>query len=591
MGDGLEAFKGPVAAALQSGEVRSKDDLHRLKQRIARETRCAVPRDSDLMQVLPEELVKQHLAVLRKKPMRTGSGVAVLAVMSSPAACPHGKCVYCPGGPEVDAPQSYTGFEPSTMRAKMFGYDPFLIARNRLGQLQRNGHSVDKVDVVIQGGTFPARDRAYQDWLVAGIYAGCNAGPDLGSDEGWVPFDIWETWTEESQDATLRSVMQENESARCRVIGLTIETKPDWCLEPHVDGMLRYGCTRIELGIQTLDEETTRFTNRGHTVQDSADALRIARDAGFKVCVHMMPGLPRPKGERGTGQTAAVEDGSTMPGLPRPKPDGSIMPDPEMDMEDMRRLFAEAEWRPDMLKIYPTLVVMEGETSLKKWWKEGRYIPYDTQQAAAVVADAYRHIPAWCRVQRVDRDIPTTHVEAGVMNSNLRQIAEAKATADGVRIRDVRSREVHRQTSDPDGFCLVRREYEASGGTEVFLSWEEPDHDAIAGFVRLRRVGPDPYRPEFRHSDGTAVVRELKVYGTARSIGDHDDQTDAFQHHGLGAKLLAEAERIAFEEWRVGRLLVIAGVGVKPYYRDRGYTDMGPYVAKEPSAGTGTPEA
>ncbi len=557
MAETTDPFTGPVAEALESGTVRTKEQLHQLKQRIARETRTAVPKDSDLIHTLPDDLVKRFLPILRKKPMRTGSGVAVLAVMSSPAGCPHGKCVYCPGGPEVDAPQSYTGFEPSTMRAKRWSYDPFLIARNRLGQLDRNGHAVDKVDVVIQGGTFPARDRAYQDWFVAGIYAGCNAGPELEPDSGWVPFDLWQTWSEETQDATLRSAMDENESARCRVIGLTIETKPDWCLQEHIDGMLRYGCTRIELGIQTLDEETTKFTNRGHTGQDSADALRIARDAGFKVCVHMMPGLPRPK------------------------PDGSIMPDPAMDADDMERLFAEQEWRPDMLKMYPTLVVHEGETSLKKWWKEGRYVPYDTEQAATVVADAYRHIPPWCRVQRVDRDIPTTHVDAGVQNSNLRQIAEAKANDSGIRIRDVRAREVHRTESDPDGFQLVRREYEASGGTEIFLSWEEPGHDAIAGFVRLRRVGADPHRPEFQHPEGAAIVRELKVYGTAKSIGVHDDEAGAFQHQGLGGRLMDEAERIAFTEWGTGRLLVIAGVGVKPYYRDRGFTDLGPYVAKE----------
>lgn len=581
MVDPTDPFTGPVAAALESGEVRTKEALHQLKQRIARETKHSVPKDSDLIHTLPEDVVKRFLPLLRKKPMRTGSGVAVLAVMSSPAGCPHGKCVYCPGGPEVDAPQSYTGFEPSTMRAKRFSYDPFLIARNRLGQLDRNGHAVDKVDVVIQGGTFPARERSYQDWFVAGIYAGCNAGPDLEPGDGWVPLDIWETWTPETQDATLQSVMKENESARCRVIGLTIETKPDWCLQEHVDGMLRYGCTRIELGIQTLDEATTQFTNRGHTVQDSADALRIARDAGFKVCVHMMPGLPRPPEARAAWRRRVAESDTSMPELPRPKPDGSIMPDPAMDREDMERLFAESDWRPDMLKVYPTLVVHEGETSLKKWWKEGRYTPYDTEQAAEVVADAFRHIPAWCRVQRVDRDIPTTHVDAGVQNSNLRQIAEAKATESGIAIRDMRAREVHRTTSDPDGFQLVRREYEASGGTEVFLSWEDPGSDAIAGFVRLRRVGPSPHRTEFQHPDGTAVVRELKVYGMAKSIGAHDDEAGAFQHQGLGGRLMEEAERIAFEEWSIGRLLVIAGVGVKPYYRDRGYHDLGPYVAKE----------
>ncbi len=546
-----QEFVVRVAAALQAGEVQTKDDLHRVKQRLARELKAPIPRDSQLIAALPDDIVQANLDVLRKKPMRTGSGVAVLAVMSSPEGCPHGKCIYCPGGPEVDAPQSYTGFEPSTMRAKRWSYDPYRIARARLGQLARNGHSVSKVDVVIQGGTFPARDRAYQDWFVAGIYAGCNAGPDADPDAGFVPFELFSTWHPETQDAILRDAMKTNETAACRVIGLTIETKPDWCLEPHVDGMLRYGCTRVELGIQTLDEETTQLTNRGHTVQDAADALRVCRDAGLKVCVHMMPGLPRP---------------------------GTRMPDPEMDLEDMRRLFEEEEWRPDMLKIYPTLVVMEGETTLKKWWKDGVYVPYDTEAAARVIASCYQHIPAYCRIQRVDRDIPTTHVEAGVQNSNLRQIVEAEASERGIPVRDVRAREVHRRPTAAGKLSLKERSYAASGGHETFLSLEDPETDSIAGFVRLRRAGPNPHRPEMHDPNGVAIVRELKVYGTAKDLGEHGD---GFQHQGLGTQLMEAAEAQA-REWGVGRILVIAGVGVKEYYRRRGYEDLGPYVAKSP---------
>lgn len=568
-----------IASALEAGGVTDKEGLHQLKQRLAREFKARVPRDSELIAALPADVVDRHLAVLRKKPMRTGSGVAILAVMSSPAGCPHGKCVYCPGGPEVDSPQSYTGFEPSTMRAKRWNYDSFSIARSRLGQLAGNGHSVAKVDVVIQGGTFPARDLAYQDWFVAGIYAGCNAGPDPEPEAGFVPLELWQLWSEETREATLQSVMKENETADCRIIGLTIETKPDWCLEPHVDGMLRYGCTRVELGIQTLDEETTQLTHRGHTVQDAADSLRVCRDAGLKVCVHMMPGLPRRSASRESPLPIRTEGSDRMaePEVKTAKAD--LMPSPEMDLEDMRRLFAESDWRPDMLKIYPTLVVQEGETPLKKWWKEGRYAPYTTEQAADVIAASYAFIPAYCRIQRVDRDIPTTHVEAGVQNSNLRQIVEAKATRDGVAIRDVRAREVHRLGGTAADLVLVAREYEASGGTEVFLSFEDPATDGLAGFLRLRLAGPSPHRSEMQHPDGVAIVRELKVYGTAQDLGQHGD--GAFQHLGLGGRLMDAAEEQA-KAWGVGRILVIAGVGVKPYYRRRGYQDLGPYVAKSP---------
>lgn len=558
-----------VVAELDAGRVTDKSALHRLKHRLAREHGLSsVPRDAQLWAAMDGAARTRHRALLRTKPMRTGSGVAIIAVMSSPAACPHGKCVYCPGGPDVDAPQSYTGFEPSTMRAKSFGYDAYRIVRHRLGSLSANGHEVDKVDVIVQGGTFPAREPAYQQWFIGGIYAACNDGPDAQGPAGFVPWDVWQTWEPDSRTAALESVMRRNEEAACRVIGLTVETKPDWCFEPHVDAMLAYGATRVEIGVQTLDEQVTRTTNRGHTVEDAARAMQVARDAGLKVCVHMMPGLPRPGGVDAQGRR-------------------TFRTDPDADRDDLRRLFEEPAWRPDMLKLYPTLVVMEGDTPLKRWWREGRYTPYDTAAAVDVVADAWRWIEPWCRVQRVDRDIPTTHVEAGVAHSNLRELAEQEATRRGSPPRDIRAREVHRRRAQgrpvaQERLVLVRRDYEAASGHEAFLAWEDPVADAIVGFVRLRRISDRAHRAELTQQP-TAIVRELKVYGDALALGDHDDpERGAWQHQGLGARLLQEAERVAFEEWRVRRVAVTAGVGVKGYYHRHGYRDLGPYVVKEP---------
>lgn len=590
---GLQSIADAVAAELEAGNILSKEDLHKTKSRLCRDAGIiGVPKDNQLVPLLPEHVQEKFAPLLRTKPMRSQSGVAILAVMSSPAGCPHGKCVYCPGGPDVDAPQSYTGFEPSTMRAKRFNYDPYRIARSRMGQLEKNGHATSKVDVVIQGGTFPAREDWYRDWFVTGIYEGCNQGPLLGCEEAFDDVANWARMTHNERTARLQDAMRRNESAPCRIIGLTIETKPDWCLESHIDDMLRYGATRIELGIQTLDEETTKFTNRGHTMQDSADSMRVARDAGFKVCVHMMPGLPRPPAARAAWDAAAAtrgESAATNPQLQEPGDESaSYHPIPDMDVEDMRRLFAEQEWRPDMLKIYPTLVVMEGETPLKAWWKKGKFQALDTAAAKDVVVQSFPYIPEYCRIQRIDRDIPTTHVEAGVMNSNLRQMAEEEADRKGIDVREIRRREVSRRIRDgipvdPARLTLVRRDYEASDGLETFLSFEDPIADAIVGFIRLRRVGPNPHRAEFQHAKGTAVVRELKVYGVAQTIGEHDDA--AWQHQGLGKRLLEAAEEVA-SGWGVGRILVIAGVGVKQYYRNQGYEDLGPYVAKAPEATT-----
>jgi elongator complex protein 3 len=528
----------------------------------------------------------------RTKPVRSASGVAIVAVMSSPASCPHGKCTFCPGGPEVGSPQSYTGFEPSTMRAKRMGYDPRRIVQGRLGQLERNGHAVDKVDVVVQGGTFPAREPAYQDWFIAGIYAGLNAGPDE-EPPVWEDESAWASMPTAEREARLAQLMRDNESARCRCIGLTIETKPDWCLEEHLDRMLAYGATRVEIGLQALDDGVLAATHRGHTLEDSRRSMQLARDAGFKVCVHMMPGLPRARPATAAGpQMTPIRTDAASVGIGAigggSWASGELDPDPTADLDDFRRLFAEPDWRPDMLKIYPTLVVMEGETLLKRQWREGKYHPYDTEAATSLVGEAKGLVPEWCRIQRIDRDIPTTHVEAGVLNSNLRQLAQrwrqerSLPACRCIRCREVAHRSAEGRLASAERLQLVRRDYDAGGGREAFLALEDPEADAVVAFCRVRRLGPDAHRPETKARGGAAFVRELKVYGIAQALGAHadDPESGSWQHRGLGASLLAAAERIAFSEWGAGRLLVIAGPGVKPYYRRHGYTDLGPYVAK-----------
>jgi elongator complex protein 3 len=600
--EALPEFVARIGQDLRGGAIRTKEDLHRAKQAAARATGLRdLPTDPDLGRLLDADLRGRFAPLLRAKPMRSQSGIAVVAVMSSPAACPHGKCTFCPGGPEVDAPQSYTGFEPSTLRARRHGYDPYAIVRGRLAQLEGNGHAVGKVDVVVQGGTFPAREMAYQDWFVAGIYAGLNDGP-AGAAETldpprsqatqvlWGSEREWQALPAPEREARLAALQRANESTACRAIGLTVETKPDWCLEPHLDAMLRHGATRVEVGLQCLDDAVLAATHRGHTLEDSRRAMQLARDAGFKVCVHMMPGLPRPRSDRTTELAEPTERpsaGSVVgPGgaLELPARGNALLdPDPAADVEDMRRLFADPAFRPDMLKVYPTLVVMEGETTLKAQWRRGEFHPYGTAEAAAVVAAGKSFVPEWCRIQRVDRDIPTTHLEAGVMNSNLRQLAQNLRARHGlpacrcVRCREAGTRQREGTLVDAARLALRRTEYEASGGFEAFLALEDPVADAVVAFLRLRRVGPGAHRAEMR---GAAVVRELKVYGLAKAVGDDDPESGAFQHRGHGAALLAEAERIAFSEWGVARLLVIAGPGVKPYYRRHGYADEGPYVAK-----------
>lgn len=548
----LEAYAQAVLGSLREDPPRSKDAVQVRKQRLAKAHGLSgVPRDSELLQRLPDADREALEGFLRKKPTRSASGVAIIAVMSSPARCPHGTCIYCPGGPDVDAPQSYTGFEPSTMRAKRNGYDPHRIMRSRLFQLSRIGHAIDKLDVIVQGGTFPSRDHAYQTWFIGGLYAGANAGPEEHP-EPWIDVEEIERMDLDERRVWLADLQKANEQAEQRIIGLTIETKPDWCLETHLEAMLEQGATRVELGLQTLDDDTLKLVHRGHDLQASRDAMRLARDAGFKVCVHMMPGLP--------GRT------------------------PEQDLEDLRKLYADPDFRPDMLKIYPTLVVQEGETTLKKWWREGKFTAMTTEAATEVVGRSKDFLPTYTRVQRIDRDIPTTHVLAGVDKSNLRQLAQKWRIDRGLPpCRCLRCREPHQREMvgsvpvDHDRLQLHVERYEASGGTELQLRLEDSDADAVVAYLRLRIIGEAAWRSEL--PAGSAIVRELKVVGRAVALGGQAEGS-ANQHRGYGSRLLQEAEALARQEGSP-RIAVIAGVGVKAYYRQRGYIDLGPYVAKE----------
>ncbi|HUR63066.1 MAG TPA: radical SAM protein, partial [Candidatus Thermoplasmatota archaeon] len=363
--EALPAFVARIEQELRAGAVRTKEELQRAKQAAARAVGLRdLPTDPDLGRLLDAGLRARFAPLLRAKPMRSQSGVAVVAVMSSPAACPHGKCTFCPGGPEVDAPQSYTGFEPSTLRARRHGYDPYGIVRGRLAQLEGNGHAVGKVDVVVQGGTFPARAMAYQDWFVAGVYAALNDGPADAADALdpaksaqaaalWGTEAAWQGLPAQERDRRLAALQHANESAACRAVGLTIETKPDWCFEPHLAAMLRHGATRVEIGLQCLDDAVLKATHRGHTLEDSRKAMRLARDAGFKVCVHMMPGLPRPQTSQTTNSTnltnpapvRAIREIRGSIELPA-RGNAPLDPDPAADVEDLRHLFADPAFRP-----------------------------------------------------------------------------------------------------------------------------------------------------------------------------------------------------------------------------------------------------
>ncbi|PSQ02816.1 tRNA uridine(34) 5-carboxymethylaminomethyl modification radical SAM/GNAT enzyme Elp3 [Halobacteriales archaeon QS_5_70_17] len=544
-----EAFERVCQALIDrilAGEVDA-DDLEGAKLDVCSEHSAPkVPKNSELLDYAGQtggaDLRERLEPVLRRKPVRTASGVSPVAVMTSPHTCPHGKCLYCPGGPasEFSSSQSYTGHEPAAARGVQNDYDPYGQVTLRLEQLREIGHPVDKVELILMGGTMTARSHDYQEHFVKRCLEALN-GYDVTKDPEPAEDESFAQDPEDYEFSYLEDVIAENETADVRNIGTTFETKPDWCDPEQIDRMLSLGGTKVELGVQTTYERINREMHRGHGIQASIDANRRLRDAGFKVGFHMMPG---------------------QPGMSR-----------EMCLQDFRELFENADWRPDYLKIYPTLVVRGTRTY--DMWRRGEYEPLTNEAAAELVAEVKSMIPKYTRLQRVQRDIPADFIDAGVWKSNLRQLARQRMDEHGWTCDCIRCREVGMNDDDPERVELDVLEYEAGGGTEQFVSFEDPEKDLLIGFCRLR-FPDDPVRRELENA---AIVRELHVYGNEVGVG-LDSETDGdFQHRGYGRRLLEEAERRA-RAAGFDKLSVISGIGVRQYYREKlGYYQDGPYVS------------
>ncbi|XP_021797860.1 elongator complex protein 3 isoform X2 [Papio anubis] len=528
---------GDVIKQLIEAHEQGKDiDLNKVKTKTAAKYGLsAQPRLVDIIAAVPPQYRKVLIPKLKAKPIRTASGIAVVAVMCKPHRCPHisftgNICVYCPGGPDSDfeySTQSYTGYEPTSMRAIRARYDPFLQTRHRIEQLKQLGHSVDKVEFIVMGGTFMALPEEYRDYFIRNLHDALS---------GHTSNNIYEA-------------VKYSERSLTKCIGITIETRPDYCMKRHLSDMLTYGCTRLEIGVQSVYEDVARDTNRGHTVKAVCESFHLAKDSGFKVVAHMMPDLPNVGLER--------------------------------DIEQFTEFFENPAFRPDGLKLYPTLVIRG--TGLYELWKSGRYKSYSPSDLVELVARILALVPPWTRVYRVQRDIPMPLVSSGVEHGNLRELALARMKDLGIQCRDVRTREVGIQEIHhkvrPYQVELVRRDYVANGGWETFLSYEDPDQDILIGLLRLRKCSEETFR--FELGGGVSIVRELHVYGSVVPVSSRDPTK--FQHQGFGMLLMEEAERIAREEHGSGKIAVISerrGVGTRNYYRKIGYRLQGPYMVK-----------
>lgn len=503
-------------------------DIQRIKIAVCRQYGIsAVPKNSAILAAAADEAEREAIrGLLQVKPTRTISGVAPVAVMTSPYPCPHGRCLPCPGGPlhRFGSPQSYTGEEPAAMRGRQHCYDPYRQVEARLTQFSELGHPVDKVEVIVMGGTITARDPAYQAWFLRGCIRAMN-------EYSGVP---------ETDGLTFEELARQNERSDVRCIAITYETRPDWCSREHIDTMLSSGVTKVELGAQHLEDTILTRNRRGHSVADTAHANCLLRDAGLKVGFHVMPNLP-----------------------------GAGLADDELMFS---RLFGDERFRPDFLKIYPTLVTPDSE--IEQLWQQGVWESYREDVLIDLLARAKAEFPPYVRLQRIQRDIPAKLITAGSRHSNFRQLVKARMDDLGLSCRCIRCREVGRSSMVQNAAVSVVT-YDCCGGTEHFI--QSAAGDVLIGFARLR-FPKDPWRPEIQNA---ALLRELHVYGSLVRIGGAAREHE-WQHRHHGAGLLGRAETIAAEAG-YDELAVMSGIGVRPYYRRHGYSRRGPYMVKRVS--------
>ena len=456
--------------------------------------------------------------VKSRKPVRTLSGVTPLAVMVEHRDCPHGTCIYCPN---VGVPLSYVEKSPVVLRASSVNYGAYEQVRIRLKAYEAMNHPNEKIELIIMGGTFLSYPLDYQYDFIKKCYDGLN---------GFISKNL-----EEAKKA--------NETAKHRCVTLCVETKPDFCKEEDINRMLEFGATRCELGVQIPDDFIYKKVNRGHTVKEVIEATRLLKESCFKVGFHWMPNLP----------------GSTI----------------EHDYGLFKMIFENEQFKPDQLKIYPTQVI-EG-AALVKLWEQGKYQTYSERELIELLIRMKEIVPRYCRIQRIMREFPLESLKAGNKATDLRAITKLEMKKRGLKCQCIRCREVGyaKANISEEDIQLMREEYDASDGKEIFLSYEDVKNDVLISLLRLR-IPSKPFRREITNK--TALLRELHTYGQELDLGISDKE--AWQHKGYGKRLVKEAEKIA-KEYGMEKMIVIAGVGVKEYFYSLGFKEDGAYVSKK----------
>lgn len=516
-----------VIEALESN-IKTPRQLQDLKLQYAEHFGISPPPNSEVISayraLVNSGKVKENKPfslLIRKRAIRTLSGVSPVAVLTKPLGCP-GRCVFCPT--EENVPKSYLSNEPAVMRAILNDYDPYRQVKTRIDTLEANGHPTDKVELIVMGGTWSSHPKPYQVSYIKGCLNALNG----------------------KKARSLAEAQKINETAAHRCVALTLETRQDWIDEAEIKRMRMLGCTRIEIGTQTIYDDILALVKRGHNVAATIHATQLLKDAAFKISYHMMPNLP----------------GASI----------------ERDIAMFKELFENCDFKPDMIKFYPCMVVPFSE--LKLWMQQGRHVPYSDEELLKIIIEAKKFFPRYLRVTRLIRDIPATSIIGGSKVSNLRQVAQNIMKKQGIHCECIRCREIRDEVIDPKNIELRTIEYDASGGKEFFISYDDASKDKLCALLRLRfssysMTGKKHFIKEL---EGAALIRELHTYGAQVPISERDEK--ASQHLGFGKKLIAHAEHLARGKG-FKKIAIISGIGIREYYRKLGYELEGTYMVKK----------
>jgi len=535
----IKLQKNIIQEAVKS-KVKNSRELNMIVRKNSKKFKMPFPSKIELLAIYQSLTEEKKIApdknleeLLITKKMRSLSGVTVVAILTKPYSCPH-NCVYCPTEKEI--PKSYLSNEPAVMRAIICNFDPVKQIKNRLNALEKMGHPTDKIELIIIGGTFSSLPSEYQKSFIKKCFETCN----------------------DKKSKTLKQAQKLNEKAKHRIVGLSIETRPDYINQKEIKKMRTLGITKVEIGVQSLNDKILNLNNRGHGVSETIQATKLLKDAGFKINYHLMPNLP----------------GSNL----------------KIDKEMFKRIFKNENFQPDMLKIYPCMVTKGAK--IYQWYKQGKYKPYSNKTLINLLAEIKKDLPYYVRVVRVIRDIPATSIVAGSKISNLRQIVADEMMRRNWQCKCIRCREIKNYYDPLKKVKLFRQDYKASKGKEIFLSWEDLKREKIYAFLRLRIpsyiIEKQKYFPEtslgqvIKVLENAAIIREIHTYGFSVPFGEKTKI--APQHQGLGKKLVQEAEKIIrneFKKYGIKKIAVISGVGVRNYWRKLGYRLKETYMVKK----------